>query len=124
MQHDVEPETEGDQEEGVPDEEGSESFQYFVEHRDIDVVLGQFRMSSYQSDQSGPTDDDSEGCQCSLGFTRSGELLVRNVEDDSSQHDGDQLQPVLHPEDISRIMSSNIFHHVTRRHIKSKCRKV
>ena len=103
MQHDVEPETEGDQEEGVPDEEGSESFQYFVEHRHVDVVLGQFRMSSYQGDQSRPTDDDGEGCQRSLGFTRSGEFLVRDVEDDTSQDYCGQLQPVLHPEHISRV---------------------
>ena len=104
MQHDVKAETEGDQEEGVPDEKGSKSFQYFVEHRDVDVVLSQFRMSSYQGDQSRPAEDDSEGCQCSLGLTRTGEVLVRNVEDDSSQGYCCQLQPVLQPEHVSRII--------------------
>ena len=101
MQHDVEAEAEGDQEEGVPDEKCSESFQNFVEHGDIDVVLSQFRMSSYQSDERGPADDDSEGRESSLGVTRGDELLIRNVEDDSSQNYGGQLQPVLQAEHIS-----------------------
>ena len=38
MQHDVETQGEGDEEEGVPDQEGDEGFENLVEHGHIDVV--------------------------------------------------------------------------------------
>ena len=38
MEHDVEPEGEGYDEEGVPDQEQEEGLQHFVEHRDVHVI--------------------------------------------------------------------------------------
>ena len=41
MQHDVEAEGEGDDEEGVPDEEQEERLEHLVQHRDVHVVSKQ-----------------------------------------------------------------------------------
>ena len=38
MEHDVEAEGEGDDEEGIPDQEEEEGLQHFVQHRDVHVV--------------------------------------------------------------------------------------
>ena len=42
MEHNVEAESEGDNEEGVPDQEQEERLQDFVEHGDVNVIPGNF----------------------------------------------------------------------------------
>ena len=102
MQHDVEAEAEGDEEERVPEEEGSEGLEYLVEHGDVDVVLGQLGMSADESDEGGPAHDDGEGGQGPLGVAGVEEGLVRDVEDDGSEDERGQLQPVLQAEDVPK----------------------
>ena len=41
MEHDVESKTEGNEEQGVPEEECAEGGEYLVEHGHVDVVLSQ-----------------------------------------------------------------------------------
>ena len=102
MQHDVEAETEGDEEGGVPQQEGGEGGEYLVEHGDVDVVLGQLGVSADESDEGGPAHDDGEGGQGPLGVTGGDEGLVRDVEDDGSEDERGQLQPVLQAEDVPK----------------------
>ena len=54
MQHDVESEGEGHEEEGVPEEEGEEGLEHFVEHGDVDIVSGEPGVLGHQQDELGP----------------------------------------------------------------------
>ena len=54
MQHDVEAKGEGHEEEGVPEEEGEEGLEHFVEHGDVDVVSGQPGVLGDQQDELSP----------------------------------------------------------------------
>ncbi len=101
MEHNVEPEAERNNEEGIPDQECDECLQYFVKHGHVNVVLRQLGVSAHQGDKGGPAQDDAEGGQMSLGLTRRLELLVRDEENDSSEDDGQDLHPVLQSENVS-----------------------
>ena len=100
VQHDVEAEAEGDEEERVPEEEGSEGLEYLVEHGNVDVVLGQLGMSADESDEGGPTHDNGEGGEGPLGVAGVEEGPVRDVEDNGSEGERGKLQPVLQAEDV------------------------
>ena len=101
MEHNVEPEAERNNEEGIPDEECDECLQYFVEHSHVDVVLCQLGVAAHQGDQGRPAQDNAEGGQMTLGLTRRLELLVRNVENGGGEDDGQYLHPVLPSENVS-----------------------
>ena len=101
MEHNVEPEAESNNEEGIPDQECDECLQYLVEHGHVDIVLGQLGVSAHQGDQGGPAQDDGEGGQVPLGLTRQLELLIRDVENGRGEDDGQNLHPVLPSKNVS-----------------------
>ena len=54
MQHDVEAKCEGHEEEGVPEKEGEEGLEHFVEHGDVDIVSGEPGVLGHEQDELGP----------------------------------------------------------------------
>ena len=62
MEEDVEAKAKGEEEEGIPDEEGGEGLENSVEHGGVDVVRGESRMSSHHSDQFYPEKQNNLEC--------------------------------------------------------------
>lgn len=66
MKHDVEGQAEGDQEQGVPQQEEEEGAKDSIKHGQVDVVSGQLGMFTGQEDEFGPRQDDGDGSHVTL----------------------------------------------------------
>ena len=62
VEEDVEAKSKGEEEEGIPYEEGGEGLENSVEHGGVDVVRGKSRMSSHHSDQFYPERQNNLEC--------------------------------------------------------------
>ena len=66
MQHDVESESKSHEEKRIPEQERKESLEDFVEHGDVDVVLGKPGVLGHQHDHLHPGEEDHQGGHVTL----------------------------------------------------------
>ena len=76
-------------------QEKEESFENFVEHRDVDVVESETRMTGDECDEFCPRRYDGDGSQVTFNVTGIWQKVVGNPENKAHQTNDQNLEPVF-----------------------------